>query len=302
MTDPQAAWVAKQKMRPFFAYGANYLIDNELGIIVDAEGTRANRIEENRAAVRMVGRVERRFDLKPERLAADTAYGSGRMLKNLVDRGIEPHIPVWDKSNETRGKFTRVDFTYDRARDLYICPGGKALTCTGRVDQGRILPYRASPRDCRSCALKPRCTSAPARKVSRDIDEEVREQVRALANTAAFAQSRRERKKVEMAVRPPQTHPRARPLAPPGTMRRPRRVPPRRHRPEPQETRQAQAKSAADNPTSVRQKELSPPDEGSTPTKSQNPARSRAPNVGFCQERTSTPTPSPTKSTKSAKG
>ena len=33
-------------MSPFFAYDANYLIDNKLGIIVDAEGTRANRSEE----------------------------------------------------------------------------------------------------------------------------------------------------------------------------------------------------------------------------------------------------------------
>ena len=199
LTDPQAAWVAKQKMRPIFAYDANYLIDNKLGVIVDAEGTRANRVEENRVAVSMVERVMTRFDLKPERLAADTAYGTGQTLKSLMDRGIEPHIPVWDKSNETKGKFTRADFTYDKERDLYICPGGKHLTCSGRVDQGRILPYRASPRACRSCALKPRCTSAPARKVSRDIDEEVRDHVRALASTRAFDQSRRERKKVEMA-------------------------------------------------------------------------------------------------------
>jgi hypothetical protein len=199
LTDPQAAWVAKRKMRPIFAYDANYLIDNKLGVIVDAEGTRANRVEENRVALSMVERVMTRFDLKPKRLAADTAYGTGQTLKSLMDRGIEPHIPVWDKSNETKGKFTRADFTYDKERDLYICPGGKHLTCSGRVDQGRILPYRASPRDCRSCALKPRCTSAPARKVSRDIDEEVRGHVRALASTRAFDQSRRERKKVEMA-------------------------------------------------------------------------------------------------------
>ncbi len=37
MTDPQAAWVAKRKTRPIFAYDANYLIDNKLGVIVDAE-------------------------------------------------------------------------------------------------------------------------------------------------------------------------------------------------------------------------------------------------------------------------
>jgi hypothetical protein len=36
------------------------------------------------------------------------------------------------------------------------------------------------------------------RKVTRDVDEEVRDRVRAFANTEAFQQSRRERKKVEM--------------------------------------------------------------------------------------------------------
>ena len=44
LTDPQAAWVARRNTDPFFAYDANYLIDNKAGIIVDAEGTRANRI------------------------------------------------------------------------------------------------------------------------------------------------------------------------------------------------------------------------------------------------------------------
>src|SRR5262249_19521105 len=43
-----------------------------------------------------------------------------------------------------------------------------------------------------------KCTTAPMRKVTRDVNEDVRDHVRALANTEAFQQSRRERKKVEM--------------------------------------------------------------------------------------------------------
>lgn len=57
-----------------------------------------------------------------------------------MERGIEPHVSVWDKSNETKGKFTKADFTYDKERDFCIRPGGKHLTCSGRVDQGCILP------------------------------------------------------------------------------------------------------------------------------------------------------------------
>jgi hypothetical protein len=42
----------------------------------------------------MVERVERRFDLRPERLVGDTVYGMARLLKWLVDRKITPHVPV----------------------------------------------------------------------------------------------------------------------------------------------------------------------------------------------------------------
>jgi hypothetical protein len=198
LTDPQAAWVARKGMDPFFAYDANYLIDNKFGIILDADGTRANRSDEIAIAETMVDRVERRFDLKPERLAADTAYGAAKLLKWLWDRGITPHVPVWDKSARADGKFSRADFVFDKQRNVYICPAGAELTHSGIIDQGRILPYRASANDCSICKLKPKCTTAIARKVSRDIDEDVREHVRALANTEAFQLSCRERKKVEV--------------------------------------------------------------------------------------------------------
>jgi hypothetical protein len=198
LTDPQAAWVARKGVDPLFAYDANYLIDNRCGIILDAEGTRANRSDEMAIAETMVARVERRFALRPERLAGDTAYGAAKLLKWLWDRGITPHVPVWDKSARPDGKFSRANFAFDKERNVYICPAGAELTHSGVVDQGRILPYRASTNDCSICKLKPRCTTGVARKVSRDIDEDVRDHVRALANTEAFQLSCRERKKVEV--------------------------------------------------------------------------------------------------------
>jgi len=84
------------------------------------------------------------------------------------------------------------------ARNIYICPGGAQLTSTGNIDQGHIVYYRASKSDCSQCSLKPKCTTATARKITRDLNEDVRDRVRALADTEAFQQSCRERKKVEM--------------------------------------------------------------------------------------------------------
>ena len=198
LTDPQAAWVARKGTDPFFAYDANYLIDNKAGIIVDAEGTRANRTAEIAITETMVDRIKRRFDLRPQRLAGDSVYGAVRLLKALVDRKITPHVPVWDKSARHDDTFSRADFVFDQERNVYICPGGKELTSTGNIDQGHIVYYRANKNDYSACLLKPRCTTGPMRKVTRDLNEDVRDRVRALAKTEAFRWSRRERKKVEM--------------------------------------------------------------------------------------------------------
>jgi hypothetical protein len=198
-TDPQAAWVARKNSDPFFAYDANYLIDNKAGIIVDAEGTRANRIAEIAVTETMIERVKDRFDLQPRRLAGDTVYGAVRLLKWLVDHQITPHIPVWDKSARSDGTFSRADFVFDRSRNIYICPNGKLLHTTGTVIDGSTLRYRASKRDCDGCAFKMQCCPhTPARQIPRDLHEDARDVARALAKTEAFEQSRRERKKVEM--------------------------------------------------------------------------------------------------------
>ena len=157
------------------------------------------RTAEVNATRTMIERVEERFELKPERLIGDMAYGAAPMLGWLVEeKQIAPHIPVWDKSARSDGTFSRADFVFDQERNIYVCPGGSELTSTGNIDQGHIVYYRASKSDCSQCSLKPKCTTAVVRKITRDLNEDVRDRVRALANTEAFQQSRRERKKVEM--------------------------------------------------------------------------------------------------------
>jgi transposase len=199
--DPAARWTAAHGGLAFFAYSTNYLIDLDNAIIVDVEASTAIRQAEVTAAKTMIERVDKRFSLYPERLAADTAYGSGEMLDWLVhERGIEPHIPVFDKSKHTDDTFSRSDFTYDHEGDAYLCPGGKILTCKGTlVNDGDTLMYRASKYDCGTCSLKTRCCpNTPSRRVPRSIYEGARDMARDIAKTEAYTVSRRQRKKVEM--------------------------------------------------------------------------------------------------------
>ena len=94
-----------------------------------------------------------RFDLYPERLIGDSAYGSAEMLDWLVhDHGIEPHIPVFDKSKRTDGTFSREDFTYDHAERHLLLPGRQSppASAVGSRRRGSVCQtttcsvYRAS--------------------------------------------------------------------------------------------------------------------------------------------------------------
>ena len=199
-SDPAAQWTGAQRGPAFFAYSDNYLIDVKAGVIMDVEASRAIRQAEVGAEQTMIERTEQRFDIKPKRLAGDTAYGSGKNLNWLVnDKGIAPHIPVIDKSKREDGTFSRADFKFDKERNVYICPANKTLRTTGTVIDGETLRYLASTSDCRFCPLKARCCPKAAfRIIPRNIYEEARDVARALAKTEAFEQSRRERKRVEM--------------------------------------------------------------------------------------------------------
>jgi hypothetical protein len=199
LTDPAAAWTSKGSRKACFAYGINYLVDLKRAIVVDVAATPARRTAEVASTPVMIERTRARFGLKPSRLAGDAAYGTGLLVGWLTRQGIEPHVPVLDgERQKARGLFGRADFTFDPARDVYICPSGHDLRTTGAVIPGGLRQYRAKPVSCGPCALKPRCTGGLARMVTRNIHEDEREHVRQLAATPEFKRSARERRKVEM--------------------------------------------------------------------------------------------------------
>jgi hypothetical protein len=127
-SDPASRYTSANGDRPFFAYSTNYLVDLDHAIIVDVEATVPIRQAEVGSVRQMLDRTKDRFGLHPERLAADTAYGNADMLGWLVkDRDIEPHIPVFDKTERKDGAFPATDFCFDPEANEYTCPGGKTL-------------------------------------------------------------------------------------------------------------------------------------------------------------------------------
>jgi transposase len=207
-SDPSSAWTAKANKRVQFGYGLNYLIDIDNAVIVDVEATPARTYDEVEATKAMLDRTEACFALKPKRLAADTAYGTGRFLGWLVkDKKITPHITVRDKGDRDDGTFSRSDFRWDKRNNVYICPAGKVLRTTGTISTDHAMRYIAPITVCRACPLKPKCCpNMPARRVLRDVNEDARDIARRKMKTKAFLRSRDQRKRVEMRFAHLKTH------------------------------------------------------------------------------------------------
>jgi transposase len=208
LTDPAASWTSAPGGPAFFAYSTNYLIDLKAGIILDVEASAVNKAAEVDATKAMIDRVEKQFDMKPERLVGDTNYGAAAMLGWLVnEKQIEPHVPVPDKAERDDGTFSRSDFAWDEQANEYRCPAGKALRCDWRpfknprtrITKVDTILYRSSQYDCAGCPMKAQCCpNTPIRNITRSIHEPARDVARRIAATPAYLQSRKERKKVEI--------------------------------------------------------------------------------------------------------
>ena len=156
----------------------------------------------------MVQRVEDRFDIKPSRLVGDTAYGTSPMLNWMVnEKHIAPHVRVWDKTQRKDETLSSSEFLWNEEANEYSCPEGHPLKSSWRsfknprdhVTQEDTIIYRATQHDCGSCSRKSKCCpNTTHRKIARSIHEGARDVARKIAQTDAFKQSGRQRKKVEM--------------------------------------------------------------------------------------------------------
>ena len=144
----------------------------------------------------MLARAGARFDYRPKRVAADNAYGSAAFLAFVAGHGAVPHIPVLERSEQTKGLFSREAFVFDREQG-YTCPAGKVLRHHGYDQRIGVHVYRPRPADCGPCPLRSECTAGAVRSVSRMEHEDTRDVVRGEMQTPLFKRSMRLRRGVE---------------------------------------------------------------------------------------------------------
>jgi transposase len=192
--DPDATPMQLKGGGTKLGYQDHYVVDGGKHRIILAALVLPGDIRENLPLADLTRRVCFRWHLRPQRAIADTAYGTGENLRLLEEElGIRAYMPVVD--GEKPGPlFKHADFTYDRERDVYVCPQGTILRPQGRDYDRQVRTYRSPVGACAPCPVRDRCTkSSHGRALRRHFDEGIREQVRAYQGTEAYKRAMRKR-------------------------------------------------------------------------------------------------------------
>lgn len=102
-------------------------------------------------------------------VVADAGYANADHLQQLAETGQTAFVAWPESPNPTdKGDYYRLSaFTYDRERDCYICPAKELLRRKQIMRHDKCVIYAARAESCVSCPLKPKCTGAKQRLVSR---------------------------------------------------------------------------------------------------------------------------------------
>ncbi len=193
-TDPDASPMhQKKKSASRLGYLIHYVVDGgKARVILDTLVTAAE-VTENLPMLEMLFRSRFRWRLHPRSVTGDATYGTRENIAAIEKAGIRAYTALADQERRT-SLFTIDAFVYDGERDLYTCPRGETLHRRGHDHRGGYVRYAAKASACNACPLKSECTKSPkGRWVSRGLEEEYLERVRAYRDTEAYRKALRKR-------------------------------------------------------------------------------------------------------------
>jgi len=158
-------------------YNGQMVVDEKHGLIVSSDVVSENN-DLNQFAIQIEA-ANKVLGQKCETAVADSGYATTDELKKIADQGIKVIVPSQRQAaNREISEFAKEKFSYDAAKDCYVCPAGQELKYSGEED--RALLYRAGGKVCGSCINFGKCTkSKQGRQISRLKNEEERERLEA---------------------------------------------------------------------------------------------------------------------------
>ena len=108
---------------------------------------------------------------------ADRGYFNSEEIRACEEAGITVTLPKPMTSNaKAEGRFGKQDFRYVADEDIYVCPAGEKLAYHYATEENSLV-RRYWTNVCRSCAIKPTCTTGKERRITRWEHEHILEAV-----------------------------------------------------------------------------------------------------------------------------
>jgi transposase len=193
LTDPDARSMATSRLgAAVVGYNVQTAVDAKHHMIVAHEVT--NSVTDRDQLAAMATSAKEATGHPQPIVLADRGYFEGDEILECERAGIATLVPKPLTSNSRfEGRFDKRDFIYDERRDVYRCPAGQiAIYRFTAVERGKTF-HKYWPSGCRDCHLKPQCTPAPMRRISRWEHEDVLEMVQARLDGAPGASRLRQR-------------------------------------------------------------------------------------------------------------
>lgn len=147
------------------AFNAQAVVDHESDLVVGIHVV--NDESDSHQLVPMLERAERTVGQRAEVSVADGGYVSGTQ----IDEAQRKHLPVLVELPELDDKpYAKHRFSYDRARDVFVCPEGRPLKPIGTQKAGKAVDYERTVYRCdpTGCPVRAQCTEqSRGRTVSR---------------------------------------------------------------------------------------------------------------------------------------
>jgi len=158
-SDPESRQMITRNNITEVVYNIQNTVDSKYNIPIDYKLTNTT---DRKAMGNMLRRAKTILRTNGFAALYDKGYHSGSEFETADKLGIDVLVAIPNVASQAPNpKYNVENFTYDKQRDIYICPEGKQLTTTGKLHLTQRSNFkRYTTKACLSCSAKEECSKS----------------------------------------------------------------------------------------------------------------------------------------------
>src|SRR6056297_714676 len=169
--------VLKKNSTSIPGYNIQISVDNDSKLVILNEVT--NDVNDKKLLYKIANKTKKTLKKEEIEVLADKGYFSKKNIKKCYDENIKTYVP---REKLKKKNFSRKEFEYDPAKDIYKCPAGKKLKEYRKQKERGLTNKKYKCYECDGCEFRKKCTtSKTGRTILRweheDIIEDIEEKL-----------------------------------------------------------------------------------------------------------------------------